>query len=242
METGFYVINAKSTIGIDINNKALQQAAKFLSAAIQQVSGIGLKLTSNNSSAIQLVFSNTVKEVEGYELGVHSTGIIIKAKTKAGLIYGIQSLLQTLPQIRTNASIQVPFMQVIDYPRFKWRGMHLDVSRHFFGPEVIKEYINLMAAYKMNVFHWHLVDDQGWRIEIKKYPALTNIGAWRVDQTNKVWGDRPQAKPNETPTYGGFYTQAQLKEIVAYAQSLNITIVPEIEMPGHAAAAIAYYP
>ena len=242
METGFYAINAKSTIGIDINNKALQQAAKFLSAAIQQVSGIGLKIASNNSSAIQLVFSNTVKEQEGYELGVHSTGIIIKAKTKAGLIYGIQSLLQTLPQIRTNASIQVPCMQEIDYPRFKWRGMHLDVSRHFFGPEVIKEYINLMAAYKMNVFHWHLVDDQGWRIEIKKYPALTNIGAWRVDQTNKVWGDRPQAKPNETPTYGGFYTQAQLKEIVAYAQSLNITIVPEIEMPGHAAAAIASYP
>nr|WP_246186399.1 family 20 glycosylhydrolase [Phnomibacter ginsenosidimutans] len=120
--------------------------------------------------------------------------------------------------------------------------MHLDVSRHFFGPEVIKQYIDLMATYKMNTFHWHLVDDQGWRIEIKKYPKLTSVGAWRVDQNDKVWGSRPQAKPGETPTYGGYYTQAQLKDIVAYARQRNVTIVPEIEMPGHVASAIAAYP
>jgi hexosaminidase len=120
--------------------------------------------------------------------------------------------------------------------------MHLDVSRHFFSPEVIKEYIDLMATYKMNVFHWHLVDDGGWRIEIKKYPLLTQVGGWRVDKTNLPWGQRPQAQPGEQATYGGFYTQEQIKEIIAYAAAKNITIVPEIEMPGHVASAIAAYP
>lgn len=120
--------------------------------------------------------------------------------------------------------------------------MHLDVSRHFFGPELIKEYIDLIASYKMNVFHWHLVDDQGWRIEIKKYPKLTSVGAWRVDQTDKIWGSRPQAKPDEKPTYGGYYTQEQIKEIIAYAAQRNVTIIPEIELPGHVASAIASYP
>jgi hexosaminidase len=120
--------------------------------------------------------------------------------------------------------------------------MHLDVSRHFFGPELIKEYIDLIASYKMNVFHWHLVDDQGWRIEIKKYPKLNTVGSWRVDQTDKIWGSRPQAKQAEQPTYGGYYTQQQIKEIIKYAAERNVTVVPEIEMPGHVASAIASYP
>jgi len=152
------------------------------------------------------------------------------------------TILQTLPQVRTNAALQAPCMQVVDQPRFKWRGMHLDVSRHFFSSDFIKEYIDLLSAYKMNTFHWHLTDDSGWRIEIKKYPALTAIGAWRVDYTDMAWGSRPQAKPGEIPTYGGYYTQEQLKEIAAYAKIRNVTIVPEIEMPGHAASAIASYP
>jgi hexosaminidase len=120
--------------------------------------------------------------------------------------------------------------------------MHLDVSRHFFSADVVKQYINLMAMYKMNTFHWHLVDDQGWRIEIKKYPKLTSTAAWRVDQNDKVWGSRPQAKPGEAATYGGYYTQEQVKEIIAYAKTRNVTVVPEIEMPGHVASAIAAYP
>ncbi|MCH5687865.1 family 20 glycosylhydrolase [Niabella sp. W65] len=119
--------------------------------------------------------------------------------------------------------------------------MHLDVSRHFFGPEFIKEYIDLIASYKMNRFHWHLVDDQGWRIEIKKYPNLTKTGAWRVDQNNLVWGVRPQAKPGEPATYGGYYTQDQVKDIIRYAAERNVMVVPEIEMPGHVASAIASY-
>jgi hexosaminidase len=133
-------------------------------------------------------------------------------------------------------------MQITDYPRFKWRGMHLDVSRHFFSPDVIKEYINLMGSYKMNIFHWHLCDDQGWRLEIKKYPKLTQVGAWRVERPGKIWGDRAPAKAGEVPGYGGYYTQEQVKEIIAYAQERNITIVPEIEMPGHSSAAVTAYP
>ena len=154
----------------------------------------------------------------------------------------MQSIFQTLPQVRTNAPLKVPAMEIEDYPRFKWRGLHLDVSRHFFSPEVVKEYINLLASYKLNTFHWHLVDDQGWRIEIKKYPKLTAVGAWRVDHNDKAWESRPQAKEGQEASYGGFYTQEQIKEIIAYAAQRNVTIVPEIEMPGHVASAIAAYP
>ena len=175
-------------------------------------------------------------------LNVTPDAVKITANTNKGLIYGIQSLFQVLPQIRTNAIMAVPCMQVKDYPRFKWRGMHLDVSRHFFSVDMVKEYIELLAYYKMNTFHWHLVDDQGWRIEIKKYPKLTEIGAWRVDQNDKVWSYRPQAKEGEEATYGGFYTQEEIKDVVKFAAERGVNIVPEIEMPGHVASAIASYP
>ncbi|MFZ1799899.1 MAG: family 20 glycosylhydrolase, partial [Chitinophagaceae bacterium] len=166
----------------------------------------------------------------------------IIANTKAGIVYGMQSLFQTLPQIRTNAAMEIPCMDVLDYPQFKWRGMHLDVCRHFFSPDMVKEYIDLMAAYKFNTFHWHLTDDQGWRIEIKKYPKLTSVGAWRADRTGIPWDQCQPTQPGEASNYGGYYTQKQIRDIVAYAAERNITIVPEIEMPGHSAAAIAAYP
>ena len=108
--------------------------------------------------------------------------------------------------------------------------------------DFVKKYIDFIAMYKLNTFHWHLTEDQGWRIEIKKYPKLTSTGAWRVDQNDKVWGSRPQAQPGEAATYGGYYTQEQVKEIIAYAKTRNVTVVPEIEMPGHVASAIAAYP
>lgn len=240
---GEFIINEQTQIEIPAQSKQLQSAANFLRNAIQDISGLNLSMNKNAKQKIvfALIKDAAIGE-EGYHLTVSTKSINIKANTPAGIISGIQTLLQTLPAIRTNAKLVVPCMEVTDYPRFKWRGMHLDVSRHFFGPNVIKQYLDLLAAYKFNTFHWHLVDDQGWRIEIKKYPALTNIGAWRVDQTNLVWGSRPQAKENEVPSYGGYYTQAQIKEIVAYAAERNITVVPEIEMPGHVAAAIASYP
>ncbi|HVP07288.1 MAG TPA: beta-N-acetylhexosaminidase, partial [Candidatus Acidoferrum sp.] len=146
-----------------------------------------------------------------------------------GIFYGMQSFLQLLPAGEmAKTEIEIPAVEMEDSPRFDWRGLHLDVSRHFFPASFIKKYIDLLALHKMNVFHWHLTDDQGWRIEIAKYPRLTEVGAWRTDSDGTI--------------YGGFYTQAEIRDVVAYAAKRFLTIVPEIELPGHASAAIAAYP
>jgi len=158
---------------------------------------------------------------EGYELQVTPTLITVCAPTPAGLFYGSQTVQQLL------AGGRVPAMRVADRPRFRWRGLMLDEARHFFGKEFVKRTIDLLAQHKLNIFHWHLCDDQGWRIEIRSRPQLTEVGAWRTEE-----GQR----------YDGFYTQADIREIVAYAQSRFVTVVPEIEMPGHAMAALAAYP
>ncbi|MES2330672.1 MAG: family 20 glycosylhydrolase [Bacteroidota bacterium] len=240
---GFFTIDPQVSLQIAADQVALKPAADFFVGAVNDISGIKIPVNKTSRKKITLsVVKNFPLNNEGYYLTVTPAAVKITAKSYAGIFYGLQSLLQTFPQVRTNAVLQVPCMEIRDEPRFKWRGMHLDVSRHFFSPAVIKNYIDLMAMYKLNTFHLHLVDDQGWRIEIKKYPALTATGAWRVDQTSLPWGARPQAKPGEQPSYGGYYTQEQVKEIVAYAQKRNITVVPEIEMPGHVASAIASYP
>ncbi|MES2371161.1 MAG: glycoside hydrolase family 20 protein [Bacteroidota bacterium] len=243
MDAGYFLLNKQVSLELPVGSNALKPAVNFFINAVHEVSGLQLPINKAAVRKIELVMDKqlSLKE-EGYELTVAPSRILIRARSNAGMLYAFQSLLQTLPQTRTNAVLQVPCMRVTDEPRFAWRGMHLDVSRHFFSPAVIKNYIDLMAMYKMNTFHWHLVDDQGWRIEIKKYPKLTGTGAWRVDHTNLLWGSRPQAKSGEEPSYGGYYTQEQIKEIVAYAAQRNITIVPEIEMPGHVASAIAAYP
>ncbi len=173
---------------------------------------------------------------EGYQLDVELDRIFITANSDAGIFYAVQTLLQSLPvEIFSRKSVtgidwKIPCSLINDKPRFSWRGMHLDVGRHFFPKEFVKKYIDLLALYKMNTFHWHLTEDQGWRIEIKKYPKLTEVGGWR----KQTMGDN-------TP-YGGFYTQEEVKEIVEYARQRFITIVPEIEMPGHSLAALAAYP
>lgn len=241
--TGNFVIDIHTTIQYPSSIPGIKASADFLVNAIQHIAGIRLAENQAAAKSIALVIDKQAGiHPEGYQLIVSSKKITIKAGDKAGIFYGLETVLQLLPAIQTNAVLSVPCLEINDYPRFPWRGMHLDVSRHFFGPDIVKEYIDLMASYKMNVFHWHLVDDQGWRIEIKKYPKLTETGAWRVDQTDKVWGERPQAKPGEAATYGGYYTQEQIKDIIRYAAERNITIVPEIEMPGHVASAIASYP
>ncbi|MCU4174240.1 glycoside hydrolase family 20 protein [Carboxylicivirga sp. N1Y90] len=243
MYSGSFEITEKTSIQFNSRQTELEQAAHFLSDAIESISGIQLSFNEETEHQIQLkLTSANMLGDEGYNLNVSADGIVLEANAKAGVIYGMQSILQMLPAVRTNAKLIIPCLAIEDYPRFKWRGMHLDVSRHFFGPDVIKQYIDLMASYKMNVFHWHLIDDQGWRIEIKQYPKLTDVGAWRVDYNHLVWDKRPQAKPGEEPTYGGYYTQEQIKEIINYAAERNVTIVPEIEMPGHIASAIAAYP
>ena len=180
---------------------------------------------------------------EGYKLEVNKKKIILNANKEAGIFNGLQTLKQLFPvQGDISKGIEIQSCKILDYPRFKWRGLMLDVSRHFFSVDEVKSYLDKMSEYKFNVFHWHLTDDQGWRIEIKSLPKLTEIGAWRVERYGRFGSERPYPEKGEKATYGGFYTQEQIKDIVQYAGDRNITIVPEIDMPGHSMAALAAYP
>ena len=243
VKEGHFIIDKNTSVVFDIKEKNLRPAAVFFNAFVKNVSGNVLPFNEKKPKSIVLEIKKTEKiGDEGYLLNVSPTAIKIIANTKAGIVYGMQSLFQTLPQIRTNAALTVPCMEITDYPRFQYRGMHLDVSRHFFSADLVKEYIDLMAAYKFNNFHWHLTDDQGWRIEIKRYPKLTSVGAWRAERPGKKWEECEPTKEGEPATYGGYYTQQQVRDIVAYAKERNINIIPEIEMPGHSEAALAAYP
>ena len=174
---------------------------------------------------------------EGYLLEVGKDGAILRAAAPAGLFYAVQTLLQLVP-----SRAAIPCVSIEDRPRFAWRGALLDCARHFFPKEFVKRWIDILAMHKLNTFHWHLTDDQGWRVEIKKYPRLPEVGAWRVDREGSHWNAREPQRPGEAATYGGFYTQDDIREVVAYAESRFVTIVPEIEMPGHAKAALTAYP
>ena len=199
------------------------------------------------SNYVQFKIDTALKN-EAYLLEVNKENITITAKGSAGFIYGLESIRQLLPEsIESKSRIkavkwEIPTLTITDEPRFQWRGLMLDLSRHFFDKSYILETIDRLAMLKMNVLHLHLVDDQGWRIEIKKYPKLTEVGAWRVDQENAPWNARQPTNPDEKGTYGGFLTQEELKEIVKYAAAKNIEIIPEIEMPAHVSSAIAAYP
>ena len=184
---------------------------------------------------------------EGYKLTVSKAGILIESSGPAGLFYAVESIRQLLPVALENGPVEniaIPALEIIDSPRFKWRGMHLDVSRHFMPVDFVKKYIDYLAMHKLNVFHWHLVDGIGWRIEIKSHPELTGIGAWRVVKEGKQpWQDFEVWKEgDERPKNGGYYTQEEIKEVVAYAKERFITVVPEIEMPGHSEAVLQVFP
>src|SRR5688572_22430435 len=183
-----------------------------------------------------------MKNPGAYRLNVNDEGIYIAGDNETGVFYGIQSLIQLIPPYRTKdihkAPLQLPYVTIEDEPRFAYRGLHLDISRHFEPVEFIKRYIDYIALHKMNYFHWHLTDDQGWRIEIKKYPKLTEVGGWR---NGTIIGRYP-GTGNDGIRYGGYYTQEEIKEVVKYAADRYITVIPEIEMPGHSSAAIAAYP
>lgn len=242
-EEGHFTIDKNTSIIFNSKVSDLEHAGNFFNAFIKNVSGNVLPFNQKKNKSIILEIKKTATiGNEGYLLDVSHSLLKIIANSRAGIIYGMQSVFQTLPQIRTNAPLEVPCMKVMDYPAFKWRGMHLDVCRHFFSPEMIKEYIDLLSEYKFNTFHWHLTDDQGWRLEIKKYPKLTSVGAWRADRRGIPWSESQPSQPAEAASYGGYYTQEQVRDIVAYAKERNITIVPEIEMPGHSEAAITAYP
>lgn len=181
---------------------------------------------------------------EGYRLTVTPRHVVATANTTAGLFYAMQSIMQMAwPDVATEKSvITLPCAKIVDYPRFPYRGVHIDVSRHFFDTAFIKKYIDVMAMYKLNKFHWHLTDDHGWRIQIDKYPLLTEVGAWRPDRDTLPWDDKHPVMPGEPATYGGFYTKEQIREIVKYAAQRHIDIIPEIELPGHCCAILAAYP
>lgn len=209
---------------------------------------VGDAFAEENSIHIQLN-ENEQNQLggEGYQLVVGLDGIHLSANQSGGILYGIQTIRQLIPNefvkadARRGAPLSVPGCKITDYPRFGWRGLMLDVSRHFFTVEEVKAYIDVMAEYKFNTFHWHLTDDNGWRVEIKSRPKLTEVGAWRVERHGR-FGNRKDPGENEPTPYGGFYTQEQIKEVVAYASDRNITIVPEIDVPGHSMAALAAYP
>ena len=187
------------------------------------------------------ILKSTERKTDEYEVSVEGNRINIAGVNDTALFYGIQTFLQLLPPNKSTtggSQFEIPQITIKDYPRFQYRGMHLDVSRHFFGVDDVKKYIDFLAYQKFNTFHWHLTDDQGWRIEIKRYPKLTSVGGFR---NGTIIGHYP-GTGNDNKRYGGFYTQEQVKEIVKYAQDRYITIIPEIEMPGHSSAAIAAYP
>ena len=216
---------------------ALKFEGVWLQKAIKENFKPLLKLAPANNSDTDFIQLSLVKNLdkEAYSLNITPKGVHIMAGGSAGIFYGVQSFYQIL---MASGLGSVPCMIINDSPRFKWRGMHLDCCRHFFTTEEVKKYIDYLAMYKMNVFHWHLTDDQGWRIEIKQYPKLTEVGGWRKGTMVGHYRDQKW----DTLTYGGFYTQEQIREVVKYAAERHITVVPEIEMPGHALAALAAFP
>ena len=235
----------------------LKAEADFLQAYLKDITGATMPLAQKREKGtryIELSVSSKVKAPEGYVLTVNEKGITIAGGSAAGVFYGIQTLRKAVVNARhsqhvtelTNkpsaSSATPPFtllnpVVITDAPRFSWRGMHLDCSRHFFPVAFVKKFIDLLAMHNMNVFHWHLTDDQGWRIEIKKWPRLTTVGSQRSGTIIGTNSDLDDGIP-----YGGYYTQAEAREIVAYAAARHITIVPEIDMPGHMLAALAAYP
>jgi len=236
-------------------NSASRQTARQLAARLRKSTGyplrVAVKWGANRAVPNAILFTttsaNTNLGAEGYELTVATNSVVVRAPTQAGLFYGAQTLLQLLPPEIFSSNVvrdvdwQMPCVQIEDWPRFKWRGLMLDASRHFFNKSEVETILDAMALHKLNVFHWHLTDDQGWRIEIKKYPRLAQISAWRegigfgLDATSTTaYG--PDGR------YGGFYTPADIREVVKYAAARHITIVQEIEIPGHSTAALAAYP
>ncbi len=248
--SGHFLLTQK-TILVFAPDSGIQEVADYFTDVIKTPTGFNLKAGNRSVGKSQIIFQlEPIKDLgkEGYELDVSENKIFLRAAESNGLFYGVQTLLQLLPpEIYSEEKIDsvkwtIPCCRIYDKPRFAWRGMHLDVSRHFFPVSFVKRYIDLIAMHKMNVFHWHLTDDNGWRIEIKKYPRLSKISAWRVDRENEPWRKVTPPMPDEKATYGGFYTQDQIREIVAYAAQRKITVIPEIEMPGHSCEVLAAFP
>ncbi|MBO4655529.1 MAG: beta-N-acetylhexosaminidase [Bacteroidales bacterium] len=246
--TKVFVINKHTTLSF-LNLAKDSETQKYIVDNYRHYFGFEPKVQNSPVRNIIIFELNEEKNEllgeEGYQLTVDNKIILISANTEAGLFYGFQTLFQLAP---TNANVEkpvaigVPGVKITDYPRFEWRGSHLDVCRHFFNIDEVKKHLDVMALYKLNKFHFHLTDDHGWRIQIDKYPLLTEVGAWRVDRSDVPWGEAEPAREGEECSYGGYFTKDQIREIVAYAAARHIDVVPEIEMPGHSSAILAAYP
>ncbi|WP_314955855.1 beta-N-acetylhexosaminidase [Hoylesella loescheii] len=235
----FNLTNA-TTIVYEGTNPEMKRNARFLSEYIQQASGIKtavLDKRDKKAAAIVLTIDPKVTGAEAYRLSVNNKQVTIAASTPAGVFYGIQTLRKSLPVQTTGEAITLPAVTVADAPRFGYRGMMLDCARHFFPLSFVKKFIDILAMHNMNVFHWHLTEDQGWRLEIKSHPELTAKSSMR---SGTVIGHN--ATVDDSIPHGGFYTQQEAREIVEYARQRHITVIPEIDMPGHMLAALAAYP
>ena len=233
-----FMLTASTTIVSLNDSEEMRRNVQFLKEYIADACKLNLAVDSKKStSSIILAIDSKIKNSEGYSIVVNSKGIVIKGATAQGVFYGVQTLRKSLPITTVASSIELSPVVIDDAPRFGYRGMMLDCARHFFPLEFVKRYIDLLAMHNMNVFHWHLTEDQGWRLEIKKYPELTQKGSIRqgtqVGRNDRVFDGVP---------YGGYYTQEQAREIVEYARQRYITVIPEFDIPGHTKAALACYP
>lgn len=249
---GSWKMNATTAIAYPKGNADAQRVAEMLAQKLSKPSGYVIKAAggaTNTNATISLKLN--AKEdsrlgKEGYSLKVDSKGITIAANQPAGLFYGVQTLLQLFPseiESRTKTTVNwiVPAVDIVDYPRFAWRGLMFDVSRHFFNKTEVKQFIDDMVRYKYNLLHFHMTDDQGWRIEIKALPKLTEVGAWNVKKVG-TFNYFSNPEPNEPRNYGGFFTHEDIKELVQYAKDHFVDVLPEVDVPGHSMAALAAYP
>jgi hexosaminidase len=267
MEERAGVFRLEKTTQIHVD-KSSRDTGEYLATKLRPATGLPLRVKATKETqpvtGVILLTTNGANQslgAEGYTLDVTPDAVVVRAPTQAGLFYGVQTLLQLLPpeifatKPVKGADWSLPCVTIEDVPRFKWRGVLLDVSRHFFTKDEVKRVLDLMALQKMNTFHWHLVDDQGWRIEIKKYPKLTSVGAWRTNASlirphhgtppvtaHPAWVEPEPTAFGKDGHYGGFYTQKDIREVVAYAAARHITVIPEIELPGHSVAVLAAYP
>ena len=246
---GNFTVNDKTVITLSVDNEEMRNAVSFWNDLFDTAAGFSLEVSSTprSSNVIRCRLNTALPNEESYKLTVSSSSIHIDAKTPKGIFYAFQTLRQLLPsaiesdkQVAEKIKWNIPCVVIEDSPAFSYRGVMLDVSRHFIPKEDVKRHIDLLAFHKLNILHWHLTDDQGWRIEIKKYPKLTTVGGYRKKTIVGYMWDNPTEW--NTKRYGGFYTQEDIKEVVAYAKKRFVEIIPEIEMPGHSVAALTAYP
>lgn len=251
-DAGSFTIKATTAVQCTAGEEDVRRVATFLARKLSTATGYAIpvkpaSVQASSGNLQLLIINDEALGTEGYQLKVAPAGISVKAGKPAGLFYGMQTLLQLFPKeiesqsVVQNIAWKAPAVTITDYPRFGWRGLMLDVSRHFFTKQDVESFIDNMVRYKYNVLHLHLTDDQGWRLEIKSLPNLTKTGAWRVKREG-AWGNAKAPDPGEPKTYGGFYTQDDIREIVQYAKGRFVSVLPEIDVPAHSMAVVASYP